>query len=183
MTRRPPPGAPLRACALVLAAGLALSACSSSAPTPEPWTGTADDETKEPPTADAAFTGTLEFQTGSVPPPYHYELTLELTADEYTFSWSGYDDEVGRATGAPLDPDAALEILDASGLLEGDDDDTDCVGGPQAQLDVEVDGEDIRTEGATCGDDGSAREVKEAIVAIVGEDVVTAAIDEVAAAG
>lgn len=183
MTRRPPAGAPLRACALLLAAGLALSACSSSAPSPGPWTGAADDETTEPPTADAALTGALEYQTGSVPPPYHYELTLELTAEEYTLSWAGYDDEVGRTAGTPLDPDAALEILDASGLLEGDDENTGCDGGSQAQVDVEVDGERIRAEGGTCGGDGSADDVEEAIVAIVGEDVVTAAVDEVAAAG
>lgn len=178
---------PLRASPLVVAALLTLSACTSSAPSPDTWTwgstdGPADpgEETVTSTTGGQVdLTGTLRYQLGSVPPPYHYELTLELTDDEYTFSWSGYGDEVGRSTGTPLDPDGALEILDGSGLLEGDDDTDGCGGGPQAQIDVVVDGRDVQTRGGTCGGEGAADDVEEAIVAIVGSDAVAAAVQEV----
>ena len=178
---------PLRAAPLVVAALLTLSACTSSAPSPDTWTwGSADgpaDPGEETVTSTTGgqvdLTGTLRYQLGSVPPPHHYELTLDLTADEYTLSWSGYGDEVGRSTGTPLDLAGALQVLDASGLLEGDDDTAGCGGGPQAQVDVLVDGKAVQTRGGTCGGEGAADDVEEAIVAIVGADAVAAAVQEV----
>ena len=178
---------PLRACPLVVAALLTLSACTSSAPSPDTWTwGSADgpaDPGEETVTSTTGgqvdLTGTLRYQLGSVPPPHHYELTLDLTADEYTLSWSGYGDEVGRSTGTPLDLAGALQVLDASGLLEGDDDTAGCGGGPQAQVDVLVDGKAVQTRGGTCGGEGAADDVEEAIVAVVGADAVAAAVQEV----
>ncbi|ACZ21173.1 hypothetical protein Sked_12310 [Sanguibacter keddieii DSM 10542] len=177
----------LRTCAVVAAAVVTLSACTSSAPSPETWTwdsvddptGPSEDTVTSPAGGPVDLTGTLRYQLGSVPPPYHYELTLDLTADEYTFSWSGYGDEVGRTTGTPLDHEGALEILDASGLLEGDDDTAGCGGGAQAQIDVEVDGKAVQTRGGTCGGEGAADDVEEAIVAVVGADTVAAAVQEV----
>lgn len=145
---------------------LALSACSASPDPDEP-----------------GMTGTLRYETGSVPPPYHYELTLELTAEEFTLVWSGYDDEVGRTTGTPVDLDAAREILDASGLLEGDDDSGGCTGGAQAQVDLVVDGHEVRSSGGTCGGEGGAGDVADAIRALAGDDVVDAALNDVESAG
>lgn len=162
---------PLRTSALVsmlaVTCGVVLSGCSGSSD-PEP--------------GSSAMTGTLRYETGSVPPPYHYELTLELADDEFTLVWSGYDDEVGRTTGTPVDLDSAREILDGSGLLEGDDDTGDCTGGAQAEVDLVVDDDDVRTSGGTCGGEGGAGDVADAIRAVAGDDVVDDAIDEVESA-
>lgn len=163
---------PLRTAALLstlaVTCGVALAGCSgSSAPDP----------------GSSGMTGTLRYEKGSVPPPYHYELTLELTADEFTLVWSGYGDEVGRTTGTPVDLGAAREILDGSGLLEGDDDTDGCTGGAQAEVDLVVDGDEVRTTGGTCGGEGGAGDVADAIRAVAGDDVVDDAIDEVESAG
>ena len=80
------------------------------------------------------------------------------------------DDEVGRTTGTPVDLDAASEILDGSGLLEGDDDTGGCTGGAQAEVDLVVDGDKVRTSGGSCGGEGGAGDVADAIRAIAGEE-------------
>lgn len=167
---------PIAVAALSVLAVLALSACSGS-PDPDPTsTPTASSE-------EAGLTGTLEYETGSVPPPYHYSLTLEVTEEQFTLVWSGYDEEVGRTTGTPLDLEAARDLLAGSGLLEGDDDTDGCVGGAQARLDLVVDGDEVQTRGGSCGGQGGAGEVADAIRAIAGDAVVDDAIAEVEDAG
>ena len=154
--------------AVVAAACLVLAtACAPATPSPE--------ESE----AASAMTGTLTFSNGSLPPPGHYELELELTAETYTLTWSGYDDEVGSATGVPIDVPGAVAILDEAGLLAGDDDTGDCVGGSTADIDIEVDEERISSSAGTCGGEGGAGDVRDAIEAVTGADAVSDAVAQV----
>lgn len=125
------------------------------------------------------MTGTLTYSNGSVPPPWHHRLELEVTEEEFTLTWSGYDDEVGRATGVPLDLPGAQEILDSAGVLTGECEDDGRVGGPSADVDLTVDGTTIQSDVVACDGGGGAKDVLAAIMAIAGSDVVAGAVDDV----
>lgn len=125
------------------------------------------------------MTGTLTYANGSVPPPWHHQLELEITGDDFTLTWSGYDDEIGRVTGTPLDLPRAQAILDEAGVLTGDCSDDGSVGGSYAQVDLVVDGTTIQSAFTACESGGGAEDVLAAIQAIAGVDVVSQAVDDV----
>ncbi|SDD07124.1 hypothetical protein SAMN05216410_2755 [Sanguibacter gelidistatuariae] len=165
--------------AVIAATCLLVTTACTAAPAPSPTPSPTPSESSSATTG--TMTGTLTFANGSLPPPGHYELDLEVTADEFTLTWYGYDDEVGHVSGVPIDLPGALTILDESGLLAGDDDTGGCDGGASARLDLEVDGQRIRSEAGTCGGEGGAGDVRAAIEAIAGADAVSGAVEDVKA--
>lgn len=156
---------------------LATTACTSASPADlasKVSTGVGSSDAP-----DASMTGTLTYANGSVPPPGHHRLDLEITGDEFTLTWSGYDDEVGRTTGVPLDLPGAQEILDNAGVLTGECEDDGRVGGPSADVDLTVDGTTIQSDVVACEGGGGAGDVLAAIQAIAGADVVSGALADV----
>jgi hypothetical protein len=101
---------------LLVAFGLGVACSSSEAAAPE---RVPDD-----------FGGTLTYRNGTVPPPYHYEWTLEVTGTDAVIRWRpGYDDSVEPwVTTVPLGA-AGREKLYAglrnAGAFSDFDDETD----------------------------------------------------------
>jgi hypothetical protein len=93
---------------LVLAVLLTLSACVSRTEPPE-----------------EAFAGTIEYERGSVPPPYHYAWRLDVDTTTATLAWTpGYDDVDPWTATVDIteqDRERLYERLDTAGVLGFED--------------------------------------------------------------
>lgn len=76
---------------VVLALALLLVGCAQRSP----GTPVGDDTVDSVAVMPADFGGTVDYANGSVPPPYHYEWRVTVTATTAEVEWRpGYDDEV-----------------------------------------------------------------------------------------
>lgn len=130
--------------------------------------------------------GTLFYSEGSIPPPGHYEFTLEITGAQYTFTYGDYDGPVGEITGEVVDLDGARAALLGAGFENRPDGDAGCdsgpngIGGAHGYVKIELAGEPLRASTEDCDSNkAEADGILEAIKAVVGEDVVATATYEI----
>jgi hypothetical protein len=144
---------------------LTLTACGSSS----------DDVNN---TGSGEIGGTLHFQNGSLPPPYHHEIDLTFDADSFTLTWGSYGGEIGSVDGVPLELAAASDRI---AKMKGNFSTGDCPGARRASVDVVVDGETVKGDADTCDNDGTRQvdAIYAVIEAIVGAEQLNAAIQEV----